>query len=163
MARRIRPSWRLPGTSADGCWSGIATFAWKPSAKRWKPLPQVPKRRVMTQTMTQTRRLRALAQSKLLKDLVDLVGIEPTTSSMPWKRAPSCATGPLRGRNDVRIDGVSYFLAAAWLSQTSVSVGHQMLRARFAMQSSDRVAKALRIHSHHSLIGPIDVRNGDQH
>ena len=32
--------------------------------------------------------------SKLLGDLVDLVGIEPTTSSMPWKRAPSCATGP---------------------------------------------------------------------
>jgi hypothetical protein len=29
--------------------------------------------------------------------LVDLVGIEPTTSSMPWKRAPSCATGPLFG------------------------------------------------------------------
>jgi hypothetical protein len=26
--------------------------------------------------------------------MVDLVGIEPTTSSMPWKRAPSCATGP---------------------------------------------------------------------
>ena len=33
--------------------------------------------------------------SKLLGSLVDLVGIEPTTSSMPWKRAPSCATGPL--------------------------------------------------------------------
>ena len=30
------------------------------------------------------------------KDLVDLVGFEPTTSSMPWKRAPNCATGPLR-------------------------------------------------------------------
>jgi hypothetical protein len=29
-------------------------------------------------------------------ELVDLVGIEPTTSSMPWKRAPSCATGPLK-------------------------------------------------------------------
>jgi hypothetical protein len=29
--------------------------------------------------------------------MVDLVGIEPTTSSMPWKRAPSCATGPLAG------------------------------------------------------------------
>ena len=28
--------------------------------------------------------------------MVDLVGIEPTTSSMPWKRAPSCATGPHR-------------------------------------------------------------------
>src|SRR5713226_5641743 len=25
--------------------------------------------------------------------LVGAVGIEPTTSSMPWKRAPSCATG----------------------------------------------------------------------
>src|SRR5271155_5134119 len=33
--------------------------------------------------------------AKALGDLVDLVGIEPTTSSMPWKRAPSCATGPL--------------------------------------------------------------------
>jgi hypothetical protein len=30
--------------------------------------------------------------------LVDLIGIEPMTSSMPWKRAPSCATGPLFGR-----------------------------------------------------------------
>src|SRR5271170_2803037 len=49
----------------------------------------------MTQTMTQTPRSRAPARSKLLRELVDLVGIEPTTSSMPWKRAPSCATGPL--------------------------------------------------------------------
>src|SRR5512146_1851683 len=32
----------------------------------------------------------------ILNYLVDLVGIEPTTSSMPWKRAPSCATGPHR-------------------------------------------------------------------
>jgi hypothetical protein len=30
------------------------------------------------------------------ENLVDLVGFEPTTSSMPWKRAPNCATGPLR-------------------------------------------------------------------
>jgi hypothetical protein len=30
-------------------------------------------------------------------EMVDLVGIEPTTSSMPWKRAPSCATGPFFG------------------------------------------------------------------
>jgi hypothetical protein len=28
--------------------------------------------------------------------VVDLIGIEPMTSSMPWKRAPSCATGPQR-------------------------------------------------------------------
>ena len=31
---------------------------------------------------------------QVVDSLVDLVGIEPTTSSMPWKRAPSCATGP---------------------------------------------------------------------
>ena len=30
-----------------------------------------------------------------LLDLVDLVRFELTTSSMPWKRAPNCATGPL--------------------------------------------------------------------
>ena len=36
--------------------------------------------------------------------MVDLVGIEPTTSSMPWKRAPSCATGPLGiGQNNSRL------------------------------------------------------------
>jgi hypothetical protein len=28
-------------------------------------------------------------------ELVDLDGFEPSTSSMPWKRAPNCATGPL--------------------------------------------------------------------
>src|ERR1019366_2001479 len=89
------PSWRLRGTSADGCWRGTVTFGWKRSATRWKPLPQAPKRQVMTQTMTQTPWLRALVLSKLLRDLVDLAGIEPATSSMPWKRAPSCATGPL--------------------------------------------------------------------
>ena len=34
---------------------------------------------------------------------MDLVGIEPTTSSMPWKRAPSCATGP-RGHYKLALD-----------------------------------------------------------
>ena len=34
--------------------------------------------------------------------LVDLKGFEPLTSSMPWKRAPNCATGPLLG-NSFRI------------------------------------------------------------
>ena len=29
-------------------------------------------------------------------ELVDLEGFEPSTSSMPWKRAPNCATGPSR-------------------------------------------------------------------
>jgi hypothetical protein len=27
--------------------------------------------------------------------VVDLDGFEPSTSSMPWKRAPNCATGPI--------------------------------------------------------------------
>ena len=36
-----------------------------------------------------------LARERSISCLVDLVGIEPTTSSMPWERAPSCATGPL--------------------------------------------------------------------
>src|SRR6202047_2568107 len=36
-------------------------------------------------------------RQKRFERLVDLAGIEPTTSSMPWKRAPSCATGPLVG------------------------------------------------------------------
>ena len=30
----------------------------------------------------------------LLRRLVDLVGIEPTTSSMPWKRAPKLRHRP---------------------------------------------------------------------
>ena len=37
---------------------------------------------------------KSIRPHKSLGELVDLVGIEPTTSSMPWKRAPSCATGP---------------------------------------------------------------------
>ncbi len=28
---------------------------------------------------------------------MDLDGFEPSTSSMPWKRAPNCATGPRQG------------------------------------------------------------------
>ena len=31
---------------------------------------------------------------KWLKELVDLERFELSTSSMPWKRAPNCATGP---------------------------------------------------------------------
>jgi hypothetical protein len=37
--------------------------------------------------------------------LVDLIGIEPMTSSMPWKRAPSCATGPLIGKDSLYSPG----------------------------------------------------------
>ena len=38
---------------------------------------------------------RTTREGKCLKSgLVDLDGFEPSTSSMPWKRAPNCATGP---------------------------------------------------------------------
>ena len=37
--------------------------------------------------------------------VVDLDGFEPSTSSMPWKRAPNCATGPsLRQTGKPRIE-----------------------------------------------------------
>ena len=49
--------------------------------------------------------------AKLLRYLVDLIGIEPMTSSMPWKRAPSCATGPL-------LEGLVYSRGCGDASQT---------------------------------------------
>ena len=47
-------------------------------------------------TLPDPRRWEVMAY--VVEILVDLIGIEPMTSSMPWKRAPSCATGP-RGCN----------------------------------------------------------------
>ena len=46
--------------------------------------------------------------SKFLKRrlgcLVDLDGFEPSTSSMPWKRAPNCATGPSLARPSTELE-----------------------------------------------------------
>ena len=56
--------------------------------------------------------------AKLLILLVDLVGIEPTTSSMPWKRAPSCATGPLAAGMQL-----SYCLRWGVIRQTQAASG----------------------------------------
>jgi len=84
VVRRTQPSWWLPDTSAAGCSKGTRTSAWKRSVQRWKPSQKAAKWGVMTQTMTQTLYPRASALSKLLKWLVDLIGIEPMTSSMPW-------------------------------------------------------------------------------
>src|ERR1700730_7053665 len=73
--------------------------------------------------------LRARDPSKLLGDLVDLVGIEPTTSSMPWKRAPSCATGPrlksLTDRNDTSgsSEVLIHFRPHLWDSQRALARG----------------------------------------
>ncbi len=39
---------------------------------------------------------------------MDLDGFEPSTSSMPWKRAPNCATGPFHLRYVMRIPHRSY-------------------------------------------------------
>jgi hypothetical protein len=46
---------------------------------------------------------------------VDLIGIEPMTSSMPWKRAPSCATGPLWGMQ------LFYCLRLGMIRQTRIA------------------------------------------
>jgi hypothetical protein len=53
---------------------------------------------ILCAVRTQPARLSEHLSEQLLRLLVDLIGIEPMTSSMPWKRAPSCATGPLLGR-----------------------------------------------------------------
>ncbi len=49
------------------------------------------------------------------RDLVDLDGFEPSTSSMPWKRAPNCATGPrlqvLRPENST----AKYYSTRTWV------------------------------------------------
>ena len=55
--------------------------------------------------------------AKLLDLLVDLIGIEPMTSSMPWKRAPSCATGPrLEVCNSPIVSAEARFVNLAWAS-----------------------------------------------
>jgi hypothetical protein len=66
---------------------------------------------------------------------VDLVGIEPTTSSMPWKRAPSCATGPFQ--NGVLIN--SY--ARALVSQTSLAEKSPNDRSRIEWQHFAKAVK----------------------
>jgi hypothetical protein len=60
--------------------------------------------------------------AKLLGLLVDLIGIEPMTSSMPWKRAPSCATGPLLGRTPSILADCSAFVNVAGTYRVSPGV-----------------------------------------
>jgi hypothetical protein len=59
--------------------------------------------------------------------LVDLIGIEPMTSSMPWKRAPSCATGPLSGRTPpILADRGAFVNVRGNLSHLAVSKGNRV-------------------------------------
>jgi|SRR5580698_7846107 hypothetical protein len=58
--------------------------------------------------------------------LVDLVGIEPTTSSMPWKRAPSCATGPHK-------KGSPYFLLRIVISSNCPSLFNLLTLAQIVL------------------------------
>ena len=48
---------------------------------------------------------------------MDLDGFEPMTSSMPWKRAPNCATGPSLLFYVMRIPHQSYQDAKQWLGK----------------------------------------------
>ena len=74
--------------------------------------------------------------SKLLI-LVDLVGIEPTTSSMPWKRAPKLRHRPTyKGNSPILSAGVG-FVNCGWepfmprcprrlgVASTGPRIGHQ--------------------------------------
>lgn len=66
--------------------------------------------------------------AKLLGLLVDLIGIEPMTSSMPWKRAPSCATGPLtQGCNSPIVSAAPRFVKRG---QLDPSLGGRMAKPR---------------------------------
>ena len=52
---------------------------------------------------------------------MDLIGIEPMTSSMPWKRAPSCATGPLR-RGTTPLLSLLWIDSSIWLRKRAPRV-----------------------------------------
>src|SRR6267142_1337210 len=59
---------------------------------------------LITKNLSSTRDERQFRGTTLIFDLrqalvnvVDLRGFEPLTSSMPWRRSPSCATGPCVG------------------------------------------------------------------
>src|SRR5579864_2802140 len=86
--------------------------AWRRNVRPWKRSQLAPKQLVTTQLATQTSPPGKFVRCKLLEKLVDLVGIEPTTSSMPWKRAPSCATGPREGKNARRGSRACYLIVA---------------------------------------------------
>ena len=64
---------------------------------------------------------------KCLKGLVDLEGFEPSTSSMPWKRAPNCATGPRVSFNIARADagdGAAVVVNKTASPNQAASAGH---------------------------------------
>ena len=65
--------------------------------------------------------------------LVDLVGIEPTTSSMPWKRAPSCATGPLSQEGSHRSATRLLSLSGALTSNRARSASNVIRGPRIAV------------------------------
>src|ERR1700678_4824779 len=92
---------------------------------------------------------------KYLK-MVDLVGIEPTTSSMPWKRAPSCATGPLSRRTPLPQQRLMYFLLAVRVRQTPTSARSELehdslTQAGARRRSSLTSTNGIRLSRHRSI------------
>jgi hypothetical protein len=65
--------------------AGAATLGWKRSATQWKPFATSTKAAGYDTNHDTNVMVVSTRPSNLLRDLVDLVGIEPTTSSMPWK------------------------------------------------------------------------------
>ena len=84
--RRIGRFWRLRKFShAEPKFVSRLQFGVEAKRTQRKCSPGAPRRRA---------RCLVAVSISCLGELVDLVGFEPTTSSMPWKRAPNCATGP---------------------------------------------------------------------
>ena len=98
----VAVSGRLPARSLPNCACGTASSI----ANTAKPFNCMAQMYHNARATSRTRRRRPNnpttpvgGSTTFYKDedgLVDLIGIEPMTSSMPWKRAPSCATGPHR-------------------------------------------------------------------
>ena len=73
------------------------------------------------------------------KCLVDLVRFELTTSSMPWKRAPNCATGPFRGDN-LKITQHPEHLRAFHSPRNAMAGSTREARTAGAQQAANAVA-----------------------
>jgi hypothetical protein len=79
--------------------------------------------------------------------VVDLVRFELTTSSMPWKRAPNCATGPRGQLYYYNIRGARFRLAGAGAVR-DCGLRHRQNRAN-AVGVADVEQHPLRQHAAH--------------
>ena len=77
---------------------------------------------------------------------MDLIGIEPMTSSMPWKRAPSCATGPLLRKDSSILADEGAFVNARAIARPSTGTFGAVL-----------VSKSCRVSEHSAAGGAVPL------